>query len=47
MVTIVGERGIQKKYRDLNSFIQVKCVFMKDFGEDREVIDQLKDFLRN
>ena len=47
MVTIVGERGIQKKYRDLNSFIQVKCVFMKDFGEDRDVIDQLKDFLRN
>ncbi|MBN9302271.1 MULTISPECIES: DUF6043 family protein [Dysgonomonas] len=47
MVTIVGERGIQKKYRDLNSFLPVKEVFMKDFGEDRNVIDKLKDFLRN
>lgn len=47
MVTIVGERGIQKKYKDLNSFLPVKEVFMKDFGEDRNVIDQLKDFLRN
>lgn len=47
MVTIVGERGIQKKYKDLNNFIQVKGIFMKDFGEDRDVIDQLKDFLRN
>ncbi|GHV39443.1 hypothetical protein FACS1894179_04350 [Bacteroidia bacterium] len=47
MVAIVGERGIQKKYKDLNSFLPVKEVFMKDFGEDRDVIDQLKDFLRN
>jgi hypothetical protein len=47
MVTIVGERGIQKKYKDLNSFLPVKNVFMKDFGEDRNVIDKLKDFLRN
>lgn len=47
IVTIVGERGIQKKYKDLNSFLPVKEVFMKDFGQDRNVIDQLKDFLRN
>ncbi|MDR3327339.1 MAG: DUF6043 family protein, partial [Prevotellaceae bacterium] len=39
---IVGERGIQKAYRELNSFIEGRGTFVKDFGKDREVIDGIK-----
>ncbi|WP_165044008.1 DUF6043 family protein [Dysgonomonas sp. ZJ709] len=46
-IPIVGERGIQKGYKDLTSLVQGKGKFVKDIGEDRIIIDELKDFLSN
>jgi hypothetical protein len=42
---IVGEGGIQKAYKELNSFIEGRGTFVKDFGENREVTDEIKTFL--
>ncbi|KAA6343509.1 hypothetical protein EZS27_008798 [termite gut metagenome] len=44
-IQIVGERGIQNAYRELNAYIQGKGMFVKDYGKDREAIDGIKEFL--
>jgi hypothetical protein len=44
-IRIVGERGIQKVYKELNSFITGHGKFVKDYGKDREGIDEVKAFL--
>ncbi|KAA6339099.1 hypothetical protein EZS27_012960 [termite gut metagenome] len=44
-VQIVGERGIQSAYRELNAYIQGKGMFVKDYGKDREAINGIKEFL--
>jgi hypothetical protein len=41
----MGERGIQKAYKELNCFIEGRGTFVKDFGKGREVIDEIKVFL--
>ncbi|KAA6315495.1 hypothetical protein EZS27_034051, partial [termite gut metagenome] len=44
-IQIVGERGIQNAYKELNAYIQGKGMFVKDYGKDREAIDGIKEFL--
>ncbi|KAA6331793.1 hypothetical protein EZS27_019630 [termite gut metagenome] len=46
-IQIVGERGIQNAYKELNAYIQGKGMFVKDYGKEREAINGIKEFLSN
>ncbi|OAV65980.1 hypothetical protein Barb6XT_02170 [Bacteroidales bacterium Barb6XT] len=44
-ISIVGERGIQRAYRELCSLNTGSKKFVKDSGEDRIAINEIKDIL--
>ncbi|ERK39177.1 hypothetical protein HMPREF9135_2383 [Segatella baroniae F0067] len=44
-IRLVGLRGVQKAHETLSAAIESKGMALKDFGEDRKFIEQLKAFL--